>query len=72
MRPRLIRVHGSYLVGVGTVVILVFYLTSPARDSHENDTAQDAVHEDVISAGESEPDLNRYIVSIGGTAARQF
>lgn len=61
MRPRLIRVHGSYLVGVGTVIILVFYLTSPARDSQENETAQDAVHEDVTSAGESEPDLNRYI-----------
>jgi hypothetical protein len=64
MRPRLIRVHGSYLVGVGTVVILVFYLTSSARDSRENETVQDTVHEKVISSGESEPDLSRYIVSI--------
>jgi hypothetical protein len=72
MRPRLIRVHGSYLVGVGTVVILVLYLTSPARDSRENENVQDTVHEEAISSRESERDLSRYIVSIGGTTARQF
>jgi hypothetical protein len=72
MRLRLIRVHGSYLIGVGTVVILVFYFTSTARDSRDNETVLDTVHVEVISSGESEPDLNRYIVSMGGTATRQF
>jgi hypothetical protein len=76
MRLRLIRVHGSYLVGVGTVVILLFYLTSTVRESRENDTAQDTaqdtLHEEVVTSGESEPDLNTYMVSAGETASRQF
>jgi hypothetical protein len=72
MRLRLIRVHGSYLVGVWTVVILLFYLTSTVRDSRESDTAQDTVHEEVVTSGGSEPDLNRYMVSVGETAPRQF
>jgi hypothetical protein len=72
MRLRLIRIHGSYLVGVGTVVLLVFYLASTVRDPREIDTVQDTVHEEELSSGEKEPELSSYIVSIGGAVTRIF
>lgn len=61
MRRRMFRVRGSYLLGVGTLVIIVFYLTSPSRVSRENVTVKHEIYEDEKDATEIGPDLNRYI-----------
>ena len=65
MRRRLCRVHGSYFLGVGTLVIIVFYLTSTSRVSRENVTVKNEllVYEEVNDATDSVPDINGYVVS---------
>jgi hypothetical protein len=65
MRRRLFRVHGSYLLGVGTLVIIVFYLTSTSRVSRDNVIVKNEIYEKVNDRTESVPDLNGYIVSNG-------
>ena len=69
MSRRMFRVRGSYLLGIGTLVIIVFYLTSPSRVSRENVTVKHEIYEDEDTT-ESVPDLNRYIVSNGNPAER--
>lgn len=65
MRCRLFRVRRSYLLGFGTLVIIVFYLTFPSRVSRENVTVTNEIYEEKNDAEERTPDLNRYIVSNG-------
>jgi hypothetical protein len=65
MGRRLFRVRRSYLLGVGILVIIVFYLTFPSRVSRENVTIKNEIYAEGNDAEESTPDLNRYIVSNG-------
>jgi hypothetical protein len=65
MRRRLFRVRRSYLLGVGILVIIVFYLTFPSRVSRENVTIKNEIHAEGKDAEENTPDLNRYIVRNG-------
>jgi hypothetical protein len=67
MRLRLVRVHGSYFIGVGALVILIFYLSSTVRDSRENSNRQEKDREEVNDSVESKSDFSTYIVSIGIT-----
>jgi hypothetical protein len=65
MRRRPFRVRGLYLLGVGTLVTIVFYFTYPSRVSRENVTVKNDIYAEGNDAAESTPDLNRYIVSNG-------
>ena len=65
MRRRLFRVRLSYLLGVGILVIIVVYITSSSRVSHENASIKNEIHAEGNDAEESTPDLDRYIVSNG-------
>jgi hypothetical protein len=67
MRLRLVRVHGSYILGIGTLVILIFYLSSTVRDSRESVSTSEKLREEEYDSAESKSDFNAYIVSTGMT-----
>ncbi|XP_021928309.1 carbohydrate sulfotransferase 11-like isoform X1 [Zootermopsis nevadensis] len=61
MRIRLGRVHSSYIIGIGTLVLLIFYLSSNDRDSRGNVDRQDKEREELKDSVDSKSDFSTYI-----------